>query len=252
MRKAIIAGNWKMNKGIEEAKSAFASLAAQTWPSHVEVIIAAPFIQLSSVNSYTSLSEKFYLAAQNCHPEPKGAYTGEISIPMLKEVGVSHIIIGHSERREHFKEDNKFIASKVNAILENDCTPIFCCGEPLNIRKANEQEAYVQQQIQESLFQLSESDIKKVVIAYEPIWAIGTGETASPEQAQEMHASIRSFIAERFSPETADGISILYGGSVKPANAADLFSNQDVDGGLVGGASLKPEVFEEVINAFPA
>lgn len=251
MRKAIVAGNWKMNKGQKEAIESFEALANQTWSEEVQVVIAAPFTHLSSLHSLTESKSNFHLAAQNCHPEVNGAFTGEISIPMLAEVGVSHIIIGHSERRELFKEDHKFIACKVNAIIEADLIPIFCCGEPLNIRKSNDQEDYVKQQIQESLFQLSDSDIQKVVIAYEPIWAIGTGETASPAQAQEMHAAIRMMIHERYNAEIANGISILYGGSVKPANAAEIFSGVDVDGGLVGGASLKPEIFEEVINAYP-
>jgi triosephosphate isomerase len=251
MRKAIVAGNWKMNKGQDEAIESFKAMADQSWPDHVQVVIAAPFTHLSSLVQFTESKSNFFLAAQNCHPEDKGAFTGEISIGMLKEIGVSHIIIGHSERREIFKEDNKFIARKVNAILEAGLIPIFCCGEPLNIRKSNDQETYVEQQIQESLFQLSDIDIQKVIIAYEPIWAIGTGETASPEQAQEMHAAIRMMISERFNSEIASSLSILYGGSVKPNNAAEIFSGADVDGGLVGGASLNPEVFEEVINNYP-
>jgi len=252
MRKAIVAGNWKMNKGQNEAIECFTAMAAQSWPDHVQVVIAAPFTHLSSVAKFTESKSNFFLAAQNCHPEANGAFTGEVSIPMLKEIGVTHIIIGHSERREIFKEDNKFIARKVNAILEAGLIPIFCCGEPLSIRKSNNQQDYVEQQIQESLFQLGDSDIQKVIIAYEPIWAIGTGETASPDEAQEMHAAIRTMISERYNVEIADLISILYGGSVKPANADEIFSGHDVDGGLVGGASLDPVIFEQVINSYPA
>jgi len=190
-----------------------------------------------------------YVAAQNCHQKESGAYTGEVSASMLQSIGVKHIIVGHSERREYFAESDALLAEKVNAILAIGSTPIFCCGEPLSIREAETQNAFVEAQLKNSLFHLSAEAIVKVVIAYEPIWAIGTGKTASSAQAQEIHAYIRSCFAAKYGEAVANQISILYGGSVKASNAKEIFSQPDVDGGLVGGASLVATEFSAIINA---
>jgi triosephosphate isomerase len=191
------------------------------------------------------------VAAQNCYDKNAGAYTGEVSAPMLKSIGVPSVILGHSERREYFAESNAMLAEKVNRCLEQGLRPIFCCGEALAIRESGEQNAYVGQQLKESLFHLSAEQMKGFVIAYEPIWAIGTGKTASSAQAQEMHAHLRSVIAAQYGAEIADTVSILYGGSVKANNAVELFSQPDVDGGLVGGASLIPAEFSAIMRALP-
>ena len=191
----------------------------------------------------------FHIAAQNCSDKKSGAYTGEVSVEMLHSIGVKFCIVGHSERREYFNETNKMQADKVILCLENDITPIFCCGEALTIREENRQNEFVQTQLEESLFHLSEEEIKKVIIAYEPIWAIGTGKTATAQQAQELHAFIRSVLAKKYGDAVADEISILYGGSVKGNNAAELFGSPDVDGGLVGGASLMAQDFIEIIKS---
>jgi triosephosphate isomerase len=190
-----------------------------------------------------------FVAAQNCSNKLSGAFTGEVSVTMLQSMCVKYVVIGHSERREYFNESNELLAQKVDICLENKTTPIFCCGEPLEIRESATQNVYVSKQLTESLFHLSEEAIAHVVIAYEPIWAIGTGKTASSEQAQEMHAYIRSHIASKYGQSIADSISILYGGSVKSANAVEIFSQPDVDGGLVGGASLIADEFVAIINA---
>ena len=189
------------------------------------------------------------MAAQNCYSKKSGAFTGELSVEILKSIGIEYVVLGHSERREYFGESNAFLADKVNICLEYGITPIFCCGEPLEIREADTQNAYVAKQLEESLFHLDASAIAKLIIAYEPIWAIGTGKTASNAQAQEMHASIRSVFAGKYGTEVANGISILYGGSVKASNAAEIFAEPDVDGGLVGGASLIADEFIKIINA---
>ena len=191
----------------------------------------------------------FFLGAQNCHQEAKGAYTGEISISMLQSVGVHYVILGHSERREYFGESDALLAAKVDTVLNAGLKPIFCCGEALPVREAEPHLGFVCAQVEAALFHLTAEQVSQVVIAYEPIWAIGTGRTASPEQAQEMHAAIRTLLAGKYGQVVADGISILYGGSVNAANAATLFSQPDVDGGLVGGASLKAAEFIQIIEA---
>ena len=191
-----------------------------------------------------------FLAAQNCNEHDSGAYTGEISVDMLKSVGATYVILGHSERREYFNENNQQLAAKVSKVLEQGLTPIFCCGEPLAIREQGDPYSYVNKQIEESLFHLASDEINQVVIAYEPIWAIGTGKTASSEQAQQMHKSIRDFLANQYGKERAENISILYGGSCKPDNARELFSQEDVDGGLIGGASLKSRDFIEIAKSY--
>jgi triosephosphate isomerase len=196
------------------------------------------------------LNEKVQLGAQNCHPKDSGAYTGEVSVPMLKEAGVGYVILGHSERREYFGESNALIKEKVDQVLAKGLTPLFCCGETLEQRNQNIHIGFIQAQISESLFHLDAETIKKVVIAYEPIWAIGTGVTASTEQAQEMHATIRLHLASKYGDAVAAEISILYGGSCKPDNARELFACADVDGGLIGGASLKARDFIDIVKSF--
>lgn len=213
------------------------------------VVIAPPYIHLTQTASQLAGMDYVYLGAQNCHHEASGAYTGEVSAAMLKSAEVAYVIIGHSERREYFKEDDAMLAKKVNQALVNGMQVIFCCGEPLEIRDANTQNAHVESQIKAGLFHLSEEQFKHIVIAYEPIWAIGTGRTATAAQAQDMHAHIRSVVAAQYGQETADATSILYGGSCKPSNAVELFGNPDVDGGLIGGAALKAADFLGIIAA---
>jgi triosephosphate isomerase len=197
----------------------------------------------------TGKEANVFIAAQNCYSKKSGAFTGEISVEMLQSLNIKFVVVGHSERREYFNESNQLLADKVNICLSYDITPIFCCGEALSVREADTQNEFVGKQLDESLFHLSADEIKKVVIAYEPIWAIGTGKTATSAQAQEMHAFIRSALAKKYDASTADEISILYGGSVKANNAMELFSRPDVDGGLVGGASLIADEFAAIINA---
>ncbi|MDH3651558.1 MAG: triose-phosphate isomerase [Saprospiraceae bacterium] len=248
MRTRIAAGNWKMHKTESEAVQLARTLAQITIPPNVEVILGVPFVFLSTLQRELGDSA-IRLTAQNCHEKDSGAYTGEISAPMLRSIGVECVILGHSERRQQFGEDNDLLARKVDQMLHHHIQPIFCCGEPLEIRKAGTHVTFVGNQLQESLFHLSRVDFAKLIIAYEPIWAIGTGVTASPEQAQDMHQSIRQMITNQFDAETGNKIQILYGGSVKPANAKILFEQIDVDGGLVGGASLNADDFKQIILA---
>ncbi len=253
MRQKIAAGNWKMNKTFDDGISLVKDIVngAETKPGTL-VILGTPFIHLKEAVQATSYNDQVKIAAQNCHQETKGAYTGEISVEMLKSIGVEYVILGHSERREYFRESNERIAEKIKAVLAGGLKPIFCCGESLEIREEGWHVRYVKNQLKRGIFDLSEEDFKKVIIAYEPIWAIGTGVTASPDQAQEIHKEIRNAIAEQYNDSIANATSILYGGSVKPANAVELFSQADVDGGLVGGASLKAETFLPIIDALPA
>ncbi len=253
MRRKIAAGNWKMNLNLEGGKqlaSEVVNMVADEVSGDVDVILIPPFTHLTTVKSLIGASKKVKLGAQNCHVEASGAYTGEISLEMLKSVGVEYVVIGHSERREYFGEDNALLAAKTKKVLEAGLIPIYCCGEKLEVREADKHLDLNKKQIEEGLFGLSKEEISKVVIAYEPVWAIGTGVTASSDQAQEMHAFIRGVIAAKYDQATADGISILYGGSVKPDNAKDIFSKADVDGGLVGGASLKSRDFTDIAKAF--
>lgn len=255
MRKKYAAGNWKMNKTFDEGQILLSEVVNMvkdelTHPN-VQVVLGVPFPYLSTFAKLID-TPKVALAAQNCHPKASGAYTGEVSVPMLKSVGVQYVIIGHSERREYFGETDAFIAEKTDAILADGLTPIFCCGETLAQREAGIHFDFVKGQLTNSLFHLDEETVKKVVIAYEPIWAIGTGVTATSAQAQEMHLVLRDHLATQYGRETAEEISILYGGSVSAGNAEELFSQPDVDGGLVGGASLKSRDFTEISKAFPA
>ena len=248
MRKKIVAGNWKMNMNLQEGlKLAEEVDNAVLNTSGVTVILGTPFVHLAEVAGKVKSAG---VAAQNCASEESGAYTGEVSAEMIQSTGAQYVIIGHSERRAYYNEDNETLKKKVELALKNSLTPIFCCGEVLDEREANKQYEIVKTQLSESIFHLSADDFKKLVIAYEPVWAIGTGKTASSEQAQQMHKDIRNMIAEKYSQAVADEISILYGGSCKPSNAGELFANPDVDGGLIGGAALKSEDFMGIVNAF--
>ena len=248
-RQLIVAGNWKMNTNLKEGIKLAKGVSKKTKPSDPLVIMAAPATHLHAVAEVVKDIPGIQVAAQNCSQELSGAYTGEISVSMIKAIGAKYVILGHSERRQYFKEGNALLAKKVKTVLENSLLPIFCCGESLAVRKAGNHARHVSKQLREGLFHLSKKDFAKVVIAYEPIWAIGTGVTASPEQAQEMHDKIRKMIVRKYGEKIADNTTILYGGSVKPANAKVLFSQPDVDGGLVGGASLKADDFVKIIKA---
>ena len=250
MRKQIAAANWKMNLTYQQAEKLLDDIldAKVELTGHQLAIFAVPFPYLILANSEVANTSNYFIAAQNCYTKASGAYTGEISASMLESLGIKYCIIGHSERREYFNESNQMLAEKVNICLQNEITPIFCCGEPLPIREKEEQNVYVQKQLEESLFHLSDVELRKIVIAYEPIWAIGTGKTASTEQAQDMHHYLRSVLAKKYG-KTADEISILYGGSVKAGNASELFACPDVDGGLVGGSSLIANEFIQIIQA---
>jgi triosephosphate isomerase len=251
MRKQIAAANWKMNLSHHEAENLLDQILATEHhlSAHQAAIFAVPAIYIPLAIQKLNGKENVFVAAQNCHQKTNGAFTGEISASMLTSIGVQYIILGHSERREYFAESDQLLAEKTEAVLAIGSTPIFCCGEPLEIREAGTQNSYVEAQLKNALFQLSADQIVKVVIAYEPIWAIGTGKTASSEQAQEIHAYIRSVFAAHYGQPIADHISILYGGSVKATNAKEIFSQPDVDGGLVGGASLIATEFAAIINA---
>lgn len=251
MRKQIAAANWKMNLTYQQGEKLLNDIlkAKISLSDHQETIFAVPFPYLIMANSEVANERNYSVAAQNCYSKKSGAYTGEVSTEMLHSIGIRYCIIGHSERREYFGETNEQLAAKTDLLLEQGIQPIFCCGESLSVREAGTQNAFVETQLRESLFHLSADQLKSVIIAYEPIWAIGTGKTASADQAQEMHAHIRSVLATRFGKEVASEISILYGGSVKAANAKDIFSREDVDGGLVGGASLVTDEFLAIIQA---
>jgi triosephosphate isomerase (TIM) len=251
MRKQIAAANWKMNLTLQEGKQLIDELLAlpHDLKEHQFALFAVPFPYLPLALEKLGNKKNVLIAAQNCSDKKSGAYTGEVSAAMLQSLCVSAVLIGHSERREYYHEDNALLASKLNIALEYQLKPIFCCGEALAIREAGTQNDYVAVQLKESLFHLSSEDILKVAIAYEPIWAIGTGKTASAEQAQEMHEYLRSVLAEKYGADMANQISILYGGSVKGANAVEIFSKPDVDGGLVGGASLVASEFNTIINS---
>jgi triosephosphate isomerase len=256
MRRMIVAGNWKMNQdraaGITLI-SAIAELAAKEGLSSpeagVQVVLCPPLFLIHKCTALTQGFANFATGAQNCHFAEQGAYTGEVSAPMLKAEGAAYVIIGHSERRQYFGEDDALLAQKTASVLQHGLTPIFCCGEVLQEREAGHYKAVVRKQLEAGLFGLDAATFGKVVIAYEPVWAIGTGKTATPEQAQEMHHEIRSMISQRYGQDVADVSRILYGGSCNAANAAELFAQPDVDGGLIGGASLKANDFIAIIRA---
>ena len=253
MRQKIVAGNWKMNNTISEGlklTSEIVNMVNDEVIDDVKVILAPPFIHLTQVRELIKGADKIHLSAQNCNENSAGAYTGEISATMLSSIGAEYVVLGHSERREYFSETNQQLAKKVDIVLENELIPIFCCGESLEIRESGDYVNFVCEQIEESLFHLSANQFSKVVIAYEPIWAIGTGKTASSDQAQEMHAALRKYVANKYGEQIANDLSILYGGSCKPSNAQELFACEDVDGGLIGGASLKSRDFTDIIKSF--
>lgn len=253
MRKKIVAGNWKMNKTLDEGltlASEVVNIVKDEVTDEVTAVLCTPFVHLAGVGKLTSGSEKVFLGAQSMSEHESGAYTGDISASMLKSVGAEFVILGHSERREYHNETNAQLAQRVDVALAHGLTPIFCCGESLDIREAGTHVSFVTNQLKESLFHLDAEAIQKIVIAYEPIWAIGTGVTASSDQAQDMHKAIRDELASQYSQAVADEISILYGGSAKPANAPELFAQPDVDGGLIGGASLKARDFVDIINSY--
>jgi triosephosphate isomerase len=251
MRKQIAAANWKMNLSFQQGEKLLDEIMGANIKLSADqlTIFAVPFPYLLMARSAVGEEQNYYVAAQNCYHKKSGAFTGEVSVEMLRSIGVMYCIVGHSERREYFKESNSELAEKINLCLESFITPLFCCGEALGIREAGNQNDFVAQQLQESLFHLPADKIKDIIIAYEPIWAIGTGKTASTAQAQEMHAHLRSILAGQYGQPIADKISILYGGSVKANNAKELFGCPDVDGGLVGGASLVAADFIEIIRA---
>ena len=247
-RRKIVAGNWKMNLDLEDAAQWLAAVDTGLRNANCDVLVFPSFILLGDLMDMYE-GDQLVFGAQNCSHIESGAYTGEVSAAQLASVGVEYVIVGHSERREHFAETNQMLKQKIQLALQHDITPVFCCGEPLKIREAGTQQAYVKQQLEETLFGLSAVAIAELVIAYEPIWAIGTGLNATPEQAQEMHAFIRTQIAAKYGNDIAQQIPILYGGSCKPDNAREIFSCADVDGGLIGGASLNAKDFLAVIKA---
>jgi len=249
MRKNIVAGNWKMNKDLAETKTLISELKGVDKNSNVEVMIAPTFTNLMMASEILKDSE-IEVIAQNMYFAESGAYTGEISATMLKSIGIKTVILGHSERREYFNEDNALLKQKVDTGLQSGMKIIFCFGEKLKDRKSGDQFTIVENQIRNALFHLPEESWNSIVLAYEPVWAIGTGETASPEQAQEMHHFIRRLVSDHYNYDVAENVSILYGGSVKPENAKEIFSNPDVDGGLIGGAALNAESFMAIANAF--
>lgn len=249
MRKNIVAGNWKMNNDLSETQNLLTALKGETNTGNAQVIIAPTAVNLHLATESLK-GTSIGVAAQNMHQSTSGAYTGEISAGMLTSIGVTTVILGHSERRAYFHENNKLLASKVDIALANNMRIIFCFGEELTDRQNNNQEKVVESQLRNAIFHLSEDQWSNIVLAYEPVWAIGTGETASPEQAQDMHAFIRNVVSSEYGAGIADNVTILYGGSVKPANAKEIFLKPDVDGGLIGGASLKAKDFFEIVNAF--
>jgi triosephosphate isomerase len=249
MRNKIVAGNWKMHKNAEETEDLLNELIDKIpTDTKTRVIVAPTFVNLSSAVEHLEFTN-IEVAAQNMHQAESGAYTGEISADMLKSVGVNIVILGHSERRTHFHETDAIIAFKTDAALQNDMEVIFCFGEELKDRQSGNHFNIVENQLRDGLFHLDNKAWESIILAYEPVWAIGTGETASPEQAQEMHAFIRETIREKFGSDVADEVKILYGGSVKPDNAKEIFSKPDVDGGLIGGAALKAADFAAIINS---
>lgn len=251
MRQQIAAANWKMNLTYQQGEQLLDTLLKEdiTLTAHQKAVFAVPFPYLTMAGQKVAGKTNWFAAAQNCSDKPAGAYTGEVAAEMLKSIGIQYCVLGHSERREYFSENNQSLAQKAALCLDNGITPIFCCGEPLGIREEGAQEGFVETQLLESLFHFSEKEIRKFVIAYEPIWAIGTGKTASVAQAQEMHAHIRKLFSNKYGKATADIIPILYGGSVKAGNAKELFHSTDVDGGLVGGASLVAADFVAIMQA---
>ncbi|MCB0401785.1 MAG: triose-phosphate isomerase [Flavobacteriales bacterium] len=249
MRKKIVAGNWKMNKSKTEAVALAQDLLSADFDKTVDLLIIPPFLYASEL-AEACADSRVQVGVQNCSEHTSGAYTGEVSVSMIRSVGVSHVLVGHSERREYFGEQNAVLAQKVDQVLAAGLTPIYCCGEQLSEREKNNHFSLVKSQLEEGLFHLSAEAIQQCVIAYEPVWAIGTGVTATADQAQEMHAFIRQLLTDQYGESVAQAIPVLYGGSCKPDNAQELFANSDVDGGLIGGASLVASDFVAIANSF--
>lgn len=260
MRKRIVAGNWKMNLSLDEAKALASELKVKIDALRgsavveednplPEVVLFPPYVYITRILDMFSGYKGVWVGSQNCHHEEQGAYTGEVASLMIRSAGASHVIIGHSERRSQFGEDDALLARKTKQVLKNGLTPVFCCGEMLPEREAGTHFGVVTEQLKNGLFWMDESQLAKTVIAYEPVWAIGTGVTASPDQAQEMHAHIRKLVAGTYGEPSAENMTILYGGSCNAKNATDLFSQPDVDGGLIGGASLKADDFSRIIQS---
>lgn len=255
MRKKIVAGNWKMNLNYEEGVSLFSEIVNMVKDEVVgkqEVIVCTPFIHLSTVSKLSENVNNVNIGSQNIHQASSGAYTGEVSASQVKSVGVNYVILGHSERRAYFGESDALLAEKTNAALSNGLKPIFCIGETKEERESGKFFDVIKTQLVDGIFHLSKEQFADVVLAYEPVWAIGTGLTASPEQAQEVHAFIRATVAEQYDAETAENTTILYGGSCNPSNAPTLFAQKDIDGGLIGGASLKSRDFLDIVKVFNA
>ena len=253
MRKKIVAGNWKMNMDYNEGMALFSEIANMVKDEitgQQQAVICSPFIHLSSLVQLAKGYDKVAVGAQNAHQNESGAYTGEISAKMIKSTGAAYVILGHSERRQYFGDDNKLLAQKTDTVLKNDLKPIFCIGETLDEREAEQYFDVIKTQLQEGIFHLSTEEFGRLVLAYEPVWAIGTGKTASAEQAQEIHAFIREQVANNYNQEVADNTTILYGGSCNPKNAPELFAQPDIDGGLIGGASLKSRDFLDIVKVF--
>ena len=253
MRKKIVAGNWKMNLDYNEGLSLFsevANMVKDEVTGNQQVVVCSPFIHLYSLAQLAKGHSHVAIGAQNAHQAESGAYTGEISAKMIKSVGAQYVILGHSERRHYFGETNELLAAKVDTVLKHGLKPIFCIGETLEEREADKHFDVIKTQLEEGIFGLSEADFAKVVLAYEPVWAIGTGNTATSEQAQEIHAFIRNAIAEQYNQQVADDTTILYGGSCNAKNAPELFAQPDIDGGLIGGASLKSRDFTDIAKVF--
>ncbi len=253
MRKKIVAGNWKMNLDYNEGLSLFSeviNMVKDEVTGKQEVVVCSPFIHLHSLAQLAKGYSKISLGAQNAHQAESGAYTGEISAKMIHSVGAAYVILGHSERRQYFGETNELLAKKTDTTLKNGLKPIFCIGETLQEREANQHFDIIKSQLAEGVFHLDETHFAQLVIAYEPVWAIGTGKTATSEQAQEIHAFIRKEIAAKYNQKLADNTSILYGGSCNPKNAPELFAQPDIDGGLIGGASLKSRDFTDIVKVF--
>lgn len=249
MRKKIVAGNWKCNTTLQEGVALAKEVNSIVKTSDVQVILGTPFIHLTEVVKLVD-NKAIAVAAQNCAAEPKGAFTGEVSAAMVKSTGAQYVILGHSERRGYYDETSEILNKKLALALENGLTPIYCCGEALDVREAGKQNDFVINQLNETIFKLSADDFKKLVIAYEPIWAIGTGKTATSDQAEDMLKTIREAIAAKYGKAIADETSILYGGSCNAKNAKELFAKPNIDGGLIGGASLKAEDFNTIVMSF--
>lgn len=249
MRKRIVAGNWKMNTNLSEAKTLTKEIIKSCSEPNALVVLAPPFPFLVPVVELTKDVQNIKVAAQNCSQNTSGAFTGEVSAEMVASTGAELVIIGHSERRQYFQEEETVLSEKINKALANNLSPVYCVGESRDQRESGNYKEVIDQQIAKALFHLSEAEMRKIILAYEPVWAIGTGLTASPEQAEEVHAFIRNLLKDQYGEDLADDVSILYGGSCKPSNASELFACENIDGGLIGGASLKAEDFSAIVKA---